>query len=99
MAIAMMSPMTVSIQREMYHWMHSHTTATLSGTYEILYCKFPMVEQFLFLEPKIGMQVVQVSVGSGIFSITYTALAYGVKYMYIIHSKVFHLSKNIIFCS
>jgi len=45
------------------------------------------------------MQVVQVSVGSGIFSIAYTALAYGVKYIYVIHSKVFHLSENIIFCA
>jgi len=33
------------------------------------------------------MQVVQVSVGSGIFSIAYTALAYGVKDPHIIHSK------------
>jgi len=43
MAIAVMSPMNVSIQREMYPWMHSHCTAAVSGTYEMLHCSFLMV--------------------------------------------------------
>lgn len=43
MAIGMMSPTTVSVQREMYPWMHSHCTATVSGTYEMLHCNFLMV--------------------------------------------------------
>jgi len=37
MAIAMKSPTTVSIQREMYPWIHSHCTAAVSGIYEKLH--------------------------------------------------------------